>query len=207
MDEAIGVGLIVAVAGLLTWGIYKAFNHFGPAPLPPLKTSPKILASDYLREHYPERTVVKVAGDGGCMPRAAAACVPLFKDDSHWKTLSRAINQFIGENWILIKTKCFISFPLESRVGPGRDLVFQNEVEYLEFLKTNKALNIWRDHHDLIALCEILQVKITVITVKGDYVETVHEVLPVSGAMIDEKDDRMVLLHAGEHYCAVVPER
>ena len=47
--------------------------------------------------------------------------------------------------------------------------------------------------------------RITVITVKEDYIDAVHEVLPVSGNMIDEKDDRMVLLHAGEHYRAVAP--
>mgnify|MGYP001257836697 CR=1 FL=1 len=79
------------------------------------------------------------------------------------------------------------------------------EVEYLEFLKTDEAIYIWRDHHDLVALCELLQVRITVITVKEDYIDAVHEVLPVSGNMIDEKDDRMVLLTAGEHYRAVAP--
>ena len=163
----------------------------------------KILVTDYLRENYPGKIVVNVAADGGCLPRAAS--VPLFKGDYDWIVISKAINKYIRNNWFLIKTECFVNFPLDCKVGPTKEVTFQNEVEYLEFLKTDEAIYIWRDHHDLVALCEILQVKITVIVVKEDYVDGVHDVLPVSGNMIDEKDDRMVLLHAGEHYRAVVP--
>ena len=52
---------------------------------------------DYLKSYYPGRDVVNVAPDGGCMTRAVAFC--LFKDDEHWALLSKAINEFIRENW------------------------------------------------------------------------------------------------------------
>ena len=165
--------------------------------------NPKVRADAFLQENYPGRIVVNVPGDGACMPRAA--CVPLFKNDSDWIAVSRAINKFIRENWYLIKTECQVMFPLELKIKNSCDIAFQNEVEYLEFLKTNDAIYIWRDHHDLIALSELLKVKITVISIKGEYVETVHEVVPVSGAKVDLADDRIVLCHTGDHYRAIVP--
>ena len=57
----------------------------------------------------------------------------------------------------------------------------------------------------ILLLCLKSKVKITVISVKGEYVETVHEVVPVSGAKVDLTDDRIVFCHTGDHYRAVVP--
>ena len=157
---------------------------------------------DLIRKNYPGRIIVNVKSDGGCMPRAAS--IPLFKDDTDWMAVSRAINKYIREHWFLIKTKCFVDFPLNSKVGSSRCITFQNEVEYLEFLKTNEAVYIWRDHHDLVALCELLGVKITVITAKGEYVDKIHDVLPVSGIKVNENDDKIVLCLSDQHYRAVV---
>ena len=160
----------------------------------------KILATDYLKENYPGKVLVPVPGDGACLPRAAS--IPLFKGKNDWIVISKGINKYIRNNWFLIKN--FVNFPLQTRVS-ANDVTFNNEDEYLEFLKTNNAIYIWRDHHDLVSLCEILQVKITVIGVKKGYIAAVHDVLPVSGNMIDENDGRIVLYYDGEHYQAVAP--
>ena len=131
---------------------------------------------DYLKSYYPGKDVVNVAPDGSCMTRAVAFC--LFKDDEHWALLSKAINEFIRENWPLIGG--WLSFPMSLKLGVSGEIVVQNEDEYLKFLKRNEALYLWRDCWDLVALSELLQMRITVIRAKDEYIETVQKIEPIS---------------------------
>mgnify|MGYP001452764759 FL=1 len=159
-----------------------------------------IKAEDYLRYHFPGRSVVNVDPDGACMPRAVAVC--LFKDDEHWTLLSKSVNRFIRENWPLIGG--LITFPIKLRLGgSGKEIVAQNESEYLQYLQRNEALYIWRDYWDLVALCELLHTRITVVRTRGEYIESVQKIDPISGVEINEDDGGVVLLLRNEHYYAI----
>ena len=111
-----------------------------------------IKTDTYLKYHYPGRVVVTVDPDGACMPRAVGVC--LFKDDEHWTLLSKSINKFIRENWPLIGG--LLKFPMLLKLGgSGKEIVAQNEAEYLQYLKRDEALFIWRDYWDMRApACE-----------------------------------------------------
>ena len=80
--------------------------------------------------------------------------VCLFKDDEHWTLLSKSINKFIRENWPLIGG--LLKFPMILKLGgSGKEIVAQNEAEYLQYLKRDEALFIWRDYWDMRApACE-----------------------------------------------------
>mgnify|MGYP003328724316 FL=1 len=163
-----------------------------------------IKTDTYLKYHYPGRVVVTVDPDGACMPRAVGVC--LFKDDEHWTLLSKSINKFIRENWPLIGG--LLKFPMILKLGgSGKEIVAQNEAEYLRYLKRDEALFIWRDYWDLVALCELLHVRITVVRARGEIIETVQKIEPISGIEINQDDDRIVLLLKNEHYYAIVPPK
>ena len=168
---------------------------------PRISQSQKMLETDeYLKRYYPGRELINVAPDGGCMSRAIAFC--LFKDDEHWKWISKAVNDFIRENFPLIRE--WLSFPISLRLGvSGQEIELKNEGEYIEFLKRKDALYIWRDYWDLLALSEFLHMRITVLRVNDDKIETVQKIEPISGQLTEE-DDRIVLLLKGEHYYAIV---
>ena len=142
--------------------------------------------------------MVSVTPDGGCMARAAG--VSLFKDDSHWMLLAKAINKFIRENWSLIGG--LLNFPMRLKFGgSAKEIVCQNEEEYLQYLKRNEAIYYW----DFVALCELLHVRITVVKTRGDYIENVQKIDPISGININEEDDRIVLLLNSDHFYAIAP--
>ena len=87
------------------------------------------------------------------------------------------------------------------KLGVSGEIVVQNEDEYLKFLKRNEALYLWRDCWDLVALSELLQMRITVIRAKDEYIETVQKIEPISIKV--NEDDRIVLLLKSEHYYAI----
>ena len=62
---------------------------------------------------------------------------------------------------------------------------------------------IWRDYWDLVALCELLHTRITVVRTRGEYIESVQKIDPISGVEVNEDDDRVVLLLQNEHYYAI----
>ena len=101
----------------------------------------------------------------------------------------------IGPHWRVAQ------LPNESKLGVSGEIVVQNEDEYLKFLKRNEALYLWRDCWDLVALSELLQMRITVIRAKDEYIETVQKIEPISIKV--NEDDRIVLLLKSEHYYAI----
>ena len=53
------------------------------------------------------------------------------------------------------------------------------------------------------ALCELLHTRITVVRTRGEYIESVQKIDPISGVEVNEDDDRVVLLLQNEHYYSI----
>ena len=49
--------------------------------------------------------------------------------------------------------------------------------------------------------------RITVVRARGEIIETVQKIEPISGIEINQDDDRIVLLLKNEHYYAIVPPK
>ena len=185
----LSVGLIVA--GLLTWGIYKAYKHFGPASLEDnirntssngmkrLAANRPMSMVDLVNEEFPGRIIINVKPDGACVFRAVGVC--LWKSENHWMHLAEATNEAIIQKWDLIKD--LISFPHDSIVGGnGRAVRFENVQQYHDFLTTEEASFIWRDSHDLVIMSYLLGLKIVVIAAHDDVAVGWHEFIPTSHA-------------------------
>ena len=93
-------------------------------------------------------------------------------------------------------------FPFKT-VVKGREIVFNNEDEYLDFLRHDDSLFLWRDNHDLNVLSDLLNTKISVVTVKTAIVTAAYEIIPRSGSY-DKNNQEIVLLFTGNHYKAIM---
>ena len=112
--------------------------------------------------------IFKVKGDGACGSNCAAlAC---HHDERLGQYVRRNINDFIVKYWPYFKDS--MVFPHAQMVG-NEEVIFGNEIEYLDFLKNNsKSGRLWMDHTDLQAMSNYYQIEIHVLTTNiGNIVE------------------------------------
>ena len=111
-----------------------------------------------------------VPGDGACGPNSIAA--HLFKDEVFGPKLKRRINGFKVEHWYRkyqFKTQCTVESPFIRRIGNRGKISFTDPEKLFEYLKnTDEADLMWTDCEDLIVVADMFQVKIKVITTKGE---------------------------------------
>ena len=156
--------------------------------------------ADYVKQYWKGKVIVNVGGDGACMVRAIS--LQLFKSEEHFYVLSRAINKNILEHWDFWRVNNVMIFPFKTIVK-GREIVFQNEEEYLSFLRHDDSIFLWRDNHDLNVLSDLLNTKISIVVVNADVVTAAYAIEPRSGSY-DKNNQEIVLLFTGNHYKAIM---
>ena len=122
-----------------------------------------------------------VPGDGCCGPNCAAAL--LFGDEVFGPKLRRHMNKFMAKHWnrrYKSITQCSPGHPFERKLA-NRVVKFTEPKKLLEFLKNSEeASYMWTDSEDLAVLADMYQMKIKIITTKGDEDKnpTVNCILP-----------------------------
>ena len=157
--------------------------------------------------------VYGVPGDGSCGPNSASAF--LFKDEVFGRKLRRRMNMFMAKHWkrrYQYLTQCSKDDPFVRRLGEG-EKKYTDPLELVKYLETSEeAASLWTDAEDLAVISDMYQVKIKVITTKGeaDMNPTVNWILPdaTMSEFADLKDveiNDMVLLHQNDsHFDLVV---
>ena len=111
-----------------------------------------------------------VPGDGNCAPNCAAAF--LFNDEIYGAQLRRVMNVFFADHWhdrYKYITQCSEGFPFVRKVGGGGEIRFTDPEKLINYLKhSEEAAYIWSDSEDLSIIADIYQIKIKVITTKGE---------------------------------------
>ena len=104
--------------------------------------------------------IFKVKGDGACGSNCAAlAC---HHDERLGQYVRRNINDYKVKHWEYFKDS--MVFPHRQTVG-NEEVIFENEIEYLEFLKKDsKSGRLWMDHADLQAMSNYYQIVIHILT-------------------------------------------
>ena len=114
--------------------------------------------------------VYTVPGDGACGANSIAAY--LFKDEVFGPKLRQKINDFKVKHWerkYKYKTQCDEESPFIRNVGTGEKVVFTDPEKLFEYLQNNpKAGYMWADCEDFIIVADMYQVRIKVITTKGE---------------------------------------
>ena len=158
--------------------------------------------------------VYVVPGDGCCGPNCGAAW--LFKDEVFGKKLRSAMNIFFADHWYdhyQYLSQCSPGHPFIRKVK-GENICFEDPERLIEYLKTSEeAENMWSDSEDLAVLADMYQIKIKVITTKGEMDDkpTVNWITP-DPAMTEYAElkeigmEEMILLHEKDmHFNLVVP--
>ena len=104
--------------------------------------------------------IFRVKGDGACGSNCVAlAC---HYDERLGQYVRRNINDFKVNHWSYFKDS--MVFPHRQMVG-HEEVMFENENEYLDFLKNNpKSGRLWMDHADFQAVSNYYQIEIHVLT-------------------------------------------
>ena len=113
--------------------------------------------------------VYTVPGDGSCGPNCASAF--LFKDEVFGPKVRRRMNQFTAKHWYKryqYITQCSEDHPFVRKLGTG-EIKYTDPVRLIKYLThSEKAKHMWTDSEDLAVISDMYQVKIKVITTKGE---------------------------------------
>ena len=153
-----------------------------------------------------------VPGDGCCGPNCGAAF--LFHDEVLGPKLRMKMNLHMAKYWSTKYenlTQCSPGHPFERKLG-NEIIRFTDPKELIEFLKTEDAAFIWTDSEDLAVLSDLYQIKIKIITSKGQMDEnpTVNWIHPdpemkVFAELKNVNLDVMVLYHEDDcHFSLVI---
>ena len=154
-----------------------------------------------------------VPGDGSCGPSCASA--HLFKDEVFGPKLRRKMNYFQATHWnnrYQYLTQCSQNHPFVRQLK-GKKVRFTDPEELIEFLKhSEEAAYMWTDSEDLAIIADMYQMKIKVVTTKGetDKSPTVNWIHPDPelkefAELKDIEIDDLVLLHQNDtHFNLIV---
>ena len=157
--------------------------------------------------------ILSTKGDGACALNAASAHI--FEDQSQGRRFRSILNNHMERKFPFYSQK--ISFPYERQVGvAGKTVRFDNSEEYLQYLRSNEAHLLWPDAEELIAIANLYQMDIRVITTKGpeDPEPTMATIGPDEDVEIKEFAmlkpgvvPTMTLLHTiDSHFDLVIPK-
>ena len=160
--------------------------------------------------------IYMVPGDGSCGPSSASAF--LFKDEVFGPKLRRNMNKFMAKHWgkkYQYKTQCSDGHPFVRKIGVGGQVSFSDPKELIKYLENSEESGyMWTDSEDLSIIADMYQVKIKVITTKGEGDEN-----PIVNLIVPDDDMKeyaelqnvdlgeMVLIHENDtHFNLIVPE-
>ena len=157
--------------------------------------------------------ILSTKGDGACALNAASAHI--FEDQGQGRKFRSILNNHMERKFPFYSQK--ISFPYERQVGvAGKTVRFDNSEEYLQYLRSNEAQLLWSDAEELIAIANLYQMDIRVITTKGpeDPEPTMATIGPDEDVEIKEFAmlkpgvvPTMTLLHTiDSHFDLVIPK-
>ena len=181
--------------------VHKKFPNIKPVP----KNCAHLVKNDDV--------VYVVPGNGACGPNCASAF--LFEDEMFGDNLRRKMNQFMATHWkrrYQHITQCSPGHPFVRKLG-GEEVRFTDPKKLVEFLMTSeKADRMWSDSEDLSVISDLYQLKIKVITTKGenDNNPTINEIFPCEdlkefAELRNVELNQMVLLHEDEsHFNLIV---
>ena len=151
--------------------------------------------------------VYVVPGDGRCGQNSTAAL--LFHDEKFGLGLKRKSNLFFAEHWYKkyqYKSQCSVDSPYK-RQFQGKDIEFKDPEELIKFLKYDpRAMETWSDSEDLVVLSDMYQMRIKIITTKGenDTNPIINWIYPDPNlkqfAELNIEMEDMVLLHQDDHH-------
>ena len=106
-----------------------------------------------------------VRADGACGFNSTAGHI--LEDPKQGPKLRRVINLHTCDRWQYYQEK--YQFPYKRQIGAsGECVVFKNQNELLEFLRNDERADfLWTDSQELLAIANLYQVTIKVITTKG----------------------------------------
>ena len=157
-----------------------------------------------------------VPGDGCCGPNCGAA--HLFKDEVYGPKLRRRMNIFTADHFnrgrYQFITNCSPENPFVRKMGDG-EVRFENQSELIKFLKeSEKAAFMWTEAEDLAVLADLYQIRIKIITTKGNHDKnvTVNWIYPDPelerfSELRNVKLDDMTLLHEEDNHFNLVVDR
>ena len=160
--------------------------------------------------------VYQVPGNGACFSNSAAA--HLFKDEVFGTKLRRGMNHFFAKHFekkYKFLTPCSKETPFSRKIGGGGTVSFTEPSKLIQFLKHSEEADfMWSDSEDLSVLSDMYQVKIKIITTKGekDTNPTINWITPdeelKEDAELQNVDiEDMVLLHTNDcHFDLIVSE-
>ena len=157
--------------------------------------------------------ILSIKGDGACALNAASTHI--FEDQSQGRKFRSILNNHMERKFSFYSQK--ISFPYERQVGvAGESVRFDNSEEYLQYLRSNEAQLLWSDAEELIAIANLYQIDIRVITTRGpeDPEPTMATIGPDKDLEIKEFAmlqpgvvPTMTLLHTSDsHFDLVIPK-
>ena len=158
--------------------------------------------------------VYTVPGDGSCGPSSASA--HLFKDEVFGPTLRRRMNKRMAKYWhkrYKYITKCSKDHPFVRKLGGGGEVRFDEPEKLIEYLKNSEeAALMWTDSEDLAVISDMYQIKIKIITTKGEndkhpVANWIHpsEELKEYAELKNVELNEMVLLHENDsHFNLIV---
>ena len=108
-----------------------------------------------------------VPPDGACAPNSGAAHI--FQDPKFGPQFRRIMNTHMADRWEFYKNK--VSFPYIRQIGlKGKKVNFAvgEELKFCDFLRTSESEFLWSDSEDLQLMANLYQMKIKIITTKGE---------------------------------------
>ena len=109
-----------------------------------------------------------VPPDGACAANSGAAHI--FQDPKHGSEFRMVMNNHMADRWNFYKNK--ISFPYVRNVGvKGETVRFEEgeEDRFCSFLRSKESAFLWSDSEDLQLMSNLYQMKIRIITTKGEH--------------------------------------
>ena len=156
--------------------------------------------------------ILSIVPDGSCGIRAGAAHI--FEDQNLGSRFRSVINTHIIDRFSVYSKK--IAFPYRRQVGgEGKYVVFEQPQQYMEFLLTDpNAVYLWSDSEEFIAISNLYQMEIRIITTKGpdDNTPLLNIIKPdselqQSAFLPPGKVPVMVLLHSSDSHFDLIVSR
>ena len=168
------------------------------APAPPKSD---ISVTKWRAKYLPGSVIKSVSGRGACLLEALSYI--LWQTTGHYKTIGKAINKYILENYEKLEASNEIFYPLTRicKKISDTELIFRNREEFQSFLKSEDSIYAWREGTDLEILSTLFEIQINVLVSKNGKLDGGRPIV-----IGETYTKTAVVLHNVEegHYSAVV---
>ena len=173
--------------------------------------NPRILLLPEALKVYEELkgfVLVKTIPDGTCQfqSHSLAARFTTFTQD-----ICEALDQaMVNHKEEFHFTKEWVGLPLELKYGKGRKKTVRSMEEYEDFLRSKKALTMWRTEEHIIALCSLTNTEVVVYECRANGIQVPRKWYYPTPRQdihkIQDPDTRIVVrfLYSGNHYDLLV---